>query len=113
MLDLEISAPFTAGTTSAQFTQINATVAGKKDMEAVVSRAKEVQGIAYSNKSIPKNLPSYIKSNLTENLSSYFRSLCFSAPQSKPVKVNLSVPQQIPDHFPRDQKPCHRRHEYH
>ncbi|MCI9237046.1 MAG: replication-associated recombination protein A [Dorea sp.] len=34
-----------AGTTSAQFTQINATVAGKKDMEAVVSRAKEVQGM--------------------------------------------------------------------
>lgn len=34
-----------AGTTSAEFTQINATVAGKKDMEAVVEKAKEVQGM--------------------------------------------------------------------
>lgn len=30
-----------AGTTSAEFTQLNATVAGKKDMEAVVEKAKE------------------------------------------------------------------------
>lgn len=30
-----------ANTTSAEFTQINATVAGKKDMEAVISKAKE------------------------------------------------------------------------
>ena len=30
-----------AGTTSAEFTQLNATVAGKKDMEAVVAKAKE------------------------------------------------------------------------
>lgn len=34
-----------AGTTSAEFTQINATVAGKKDMEEVVRRAKETQGM--------------------------------------------------------------------
>ncbi len=34
-----------AGTTSAQFTQINATVAGKKDMEEVVNKAKEIQGM--------------------------------------------------------------------
>ncbi len=34
-----------AGTTSAQFTQINATVAGKKDMEEVVEKAKELQGM--------------------------------------------------------------------
>ena len=34
-----------AGTTSAEFTQINATVAGKKDMEEVVAKAKEVQGM--------------------------------------------------------------------
>ena len=34
-----------AGTTSAEFTQINATVAGKKDMEEVVARAKEIQGM--------------------------------------------------------------------
>ena len=34
-----------AGTTSAEFTQINATVAGKKDMEAVVARAKETLGM--------------------------------------------------------------------
>ena len=32
-----------AGTTSAEFTQINATVAGKKDMEEVVAKAKEIQ----------------------------------------------------------------------
>lgn len=34
-----------ANTTSAEFTQINATVAGKKDMEEVVAKAKEVQGM--------------------------------------------------------------------
>ena len=34
-----------ANTTSAEFTQINATVAGKKDMEEVVARAKDLQGM--------------------------------------------------------------------
>lgn len=34
-----------ANTTSAEFTQINATVAGKKDMEEVVKRAKDSQGM--------------------------------------------------------------------
>lgn len=34
-----------ANTTSSQFTQINATVAGKKDMEAVVAQAKEEMGM--------------------------------------------------------------------
>lgn len=34
-----------AGTTSSEFTQINATVAGKKDMEAVVEKAKETAGM--------------------------------------------------------------------
>lgn len=34
-----------ANTTSAEFTQINATVAGKKDMEEVVEKAKETQGM--------------------------------------------------------------------
>lgn len=34
-----------AGTTSAEFTQINATVAGKKDMEEVVAKAKDLQGM--------------------------------------------------------------------
>ncbi len=34
-----------ANTTSAEFTQINATVAGKKDMEDVVEKAKDVQGM--------------------------------------------------------------------
>lgn len=34
-----------AHTTSAEFTQINATVAGKKDMEAVVEKAKELRGM--------------------------------------------------------------------
>ncbi len=40
-----------AHTTSAQFTQINATVAGKKDMEEVVKRAKDTQGM-YGKKTI-------------------------------------------------------------
>ncbi|MCM1216069.1 MAG: replication-associated recombination protein A [Lachnospiraceae bacterium] len=34
-----------ANTTSAEFTQINATVAGKKDMEEVVAKAKDMQGM--------------------------------------------------------------------
>ncbi len=34
-----------ANTTSAEFTQINATVAGKKDMEEVVKRAKDLNGM--------------------------------------------------------------------
>lgn len=34
-----------ANTTSAEFTQINATVAGKKDMEDVVNKARDVQGM--------------------------------------------------------------------
>ncbi len=34
-----------AGTTSCEFKQINATVAGKKDMEEVVDKAKELQGM--------------------------------------------------------------------
>lgn len=34
-----------ANSTSAEFTQINATVAGKKDMEEVVGKAKELQGM--------------------------------------------------------------------
>ncbi len=40
-----------ANTTSAEFTQINATVAGKKDMEAVVQQAKETLGM-YQKKTI-------------------------------------------------------------
>lgn len=40
-----------ANTTSAEFTQINATVAGKKDMEEVVERAKETLGM-YQKKTI-------------------------------------------------------------
>lgn len=40
-----------AHTTSAEFTQINATVAGKKDMEAVVQQAKETLGM-YQKKTI-------------------------------------------------------------
>lgn len=40
-----------ANTTSAEFTQINATVAGKKDMEAVVAKAKDTQGM-YGKKTI-------------------------------------------------------------
>ena len=34
-----------AGTTKGEFTQINATVSGKKDMEAIVGQAKELQGM--------------------------------------------------------------------
>ena len=34
-----------ANTTQAEFTQINATIAGKKDMEEVVGKAKELQGM--------------------------------------------------------------------
>ena len=40
-----------ANTTSAEFTQINATVAGKKDMEEVVKAAKDTQG-KYGKKTI-------------------------------------------------------------
>lgn len=40
-----------ANTTSAEFTQINATVAGKKDMEEVVKRAKDTLGM-YQKKTI-------------------------------------------------------------
>lgn len=40
-----------ANTTSADFTQINATVAGKKDMEEVVEKAKQTQGM-YGKKTI-------------------------------------------------------------
>ena len=40
-----------ANTTSAEFTQINATVAGKKDMEAVVEQAENVGGM-YGKKTI-------------------------------------------------------------
>lgn len=40
-----------ANTTSAEFTQINATVAGKKDMEEVVAKAKELRGM-YGRKTI-------------------------------------------------------------
>ncbi len=40
-----------ANTTSAEFTQINATVAGKKDMEEVVRKAKELSGM-YQKKTI-------------------------------------------------------------
>ncbi len=40
-----------ANTTSAEFTQINATVAGKKDMEEVVNAAKDTQGM-YGKKTI-------------------------------------------------------------
>ncbi len=40
-----------AATTSADFTQINATAAGKKDMEAVVGKAKDTRGM-YGRKTI-------------------------------------------------------------
>lgn len=40
-----------ANTTSAEFTQINATVAGKKDMEEVISQAKDNRGM-YGKKTI-------------------------------------------------------------
>lgn len=40
-----------ASTTSAEFTQINATAAGKKDMEEVVKKAKDAQGM-YGKKTI-------------------------------------------------------------
>lgn len=38
-----------ANTTSAEFTQINATIAGKKDMEGVISKAKDNQGMYGKN----------------------------------------------------------------
>ena len=40
-----------ANTTSAEFTQINATTAGKKDMEEVITKAKEMRGM-YRKKTI-------------------------------------------------------------
>ena len=40
-----------AGATSSEFTQINATTAGKKDMEEVVEKAKDLQGM-YGKKTI-------------------------------------------------------------
>ena len=40
-----------ANTTSAEFTQINATVAGKKEMEEVIEKAKDLQGM-YGRKTI-------------------------------------------------------------
>lgn len=40
-----------ANTTSAEFTQINATAAGKKDMEEVIHKARDVQGM-YGKKTI-------------------------------------------------------------
>jgi len=40
-----------ANTTSAEFTQINATIAGKKDMEEVINKAKDTQGM-YGKKTI-------------------------------------------------------------
>lgn len=40
-----------ANTTSAEFTQLNATVAGKKDMEEVIARARDSQGM-YGRKTI-------------------------------------------------------------
>ncbi len=40
-----------ANTTSAEFMQINATIAGKKDMEEVVNKAKDIQGM-YGKRSI-------------------------------------------------------------
>lgn len=40
-----------ANTTSAEFTQINATAAGKKDMEEVIAKAKDTQGM-YGKKTI-------------------------------------------------------------
>ena len=40
-----------ANTTSAEFTQINATVSGKKDLEEVVAKAKNTQGM-YGKKTI-------------------------------------------------------------
>ncbi len=40
-----------AHTTSGEFTQINATVAGKKDMEEVIKSAKDIQGM-YGRKTI-------------------------------------------------------------
>ena len=43
-----------AHTTSAEFKQINATVAGKKDMEEVVKEAKDLQGM-YGKKYIPRS----------------------------------------------------------
>ena len=47
-----------ASTTSAEFTQINATVAGKKDMEEVVAKAKEIQGM-YGKRSRTTCSPSW------------------------------------------------------
>ena len=41
-----------ANSTSADFVQLNATVAGKKDMEVVVAKAKELRGM-YNKKTIP------------------------------------------------------------
>lgn len=38
-----------ANTTSAEFTQINATVAGKKDMEEVIAKAKDLKGMYGKN----------------------------------------------------------------
>lgn len=40
-----------ANTSSAEFTQINATMAGKKDMEAVIEKAKQINGM-YQRKTI-------------------------------------------------------------
>ena len=58
-----------ANTTSAEFTQINATIAGKKDMEEVVEKAKQLQAM-YDKRTI------YLSTRYID-LTKGSRTICF------------------------------------
>lgn len=57
-----------ANTTSANFTQINATVAGKKDMEAVVKQAQDDLGM-YGKKTILLSMRSIVSTKASRIIS--------------------------------------------
>ena len=79
-----------AGTTSSEFVQINATVAGKKDMEEVISKAKDNQGM-YGKKTIL-----FITHDVEEAL---FLSSSVLVVEDTPIRSLREIP--VPMGYPR------------
>ena len=82
-----------ANTTSAEFTQINATVAGKKDMEAVVKEAQQNLGM-YGKKPSSSSMRStaLIKASRTISFLSWKTELLFSSALQLKILILKSMP---------------------
>ena len=84
-----------ANTTSARFTQLNATTAGKKDMEDIVKRAKDLQGM-YGRRTILfideiHRMPMAVEEVLYSAMEDYYIDIMIGAGETS-RSVHLELP---------------------